>query len=155
MEGGGGKHLHFGIKSTVLSCHCGTWNTHQKQDITSESHSCPCLPRVQQEFSFAVGRKYVPILKGYPVRYIYEPWTAPPHVQKASKCIIGKDYPVPMVNHEEASRVNMERMMQIYQSMSPKLREKLSSNPPIFQSLGVATQKLASNVRSHNHVHFQ
>ena len=62
----------------------------------------------------------MPILKGYPAKYIYEPWTAPEHVQRAARCIVGKDYPVPMVNHAEASRINMERMMQVYQSLSPK-----------------------------------
>ena len=28
-----------------------------------------------------------------PAKYIYEPWTAPPAVQQAAGCIIGKDYP--------------------------------------------------------------
>ena len=41
----------------------------------------------------------MPILKGYPAKYIYDPWNAPEAVQKAAKCVIGKDYPVPMVNH--------------------------------------------------------
>ena len=63
------------------------------------------------------------MLKGYPAKFIYEPWTAPEHVQRAARCIIGKDYPIPMVNHAEASRINMERMMQVYQSLSPNTGE--------------------------------
>ena len=59
-------------------------------------------------------------MKGFPARYIFEPWTAPESVQRAAHCIIGKDYPLPMVNHQEASRVNMERMMQVYQQLSPR-----------------------------------
>lgn len=39
-------------------------------------------------------RMYVPALKYFPTKYIHEPWNAPEAVQKAAKCIIGKDYPV-------------------------------------------------------------
>ncbi|XP_048339725.1 cryptochrome-2 [Sphaerodactylus townsendi] len=63
-------------------------------------------------------RQYLPKLKGFPSRYIYEPWNAPESVQKAAKCIIGIDYPKPMVNHAETSRLNIERMKQIYQQLS-------------------------------------
>lgn len=69
---------------------------------------------------YVTSRKYLPILKGYPAKYIYEPWTAPETTQRAARCIIGKDYPIPMVNHTEASRINMERMMQVYQTLSPR-----------------------------------
>ena len=36
-------------------------------------------------------RKYLPVLKNMPAQYIYEPWMAPPSVQKIAKCIIGQD----------------------------------------------------------------
>lgn len=38
-----------------------------------------------------------------PLRYLFEPWKAPKAVQEKAKCIIGEDYPLPMVNHKEAS----------------------------------------------------
>uniref|UniRef100_A0A2K5JGZ7 Cryptochrome-2 n=2 Tax=Colobus angolensis palliatus TaxID=336983 RepID=A0A2K5JGZ7_COLAP len=63
-------------------------------------------------------RRYLPKLKGFPSRYIYEPWNAPESIQKAAKCIIGVDYPRPIVNHAETSRLNIERMKQIYQQLS-------------------------------------
>ncbi|KAI1890739.1 hypothetical protein AGOR_G00156730 [Albula goreensis] len=47
-------------------------------------------------------RRYLPVLR----------------VQTAAKCIIGIHYPKPMVNHAEASRLNIERMKQIYQQLS-------------------------------------
>lgn len=53
-----------------------------------------------------------------PVQYIHEPWTAPEIVQKATKCIIGKDYPLPMVNHAVASKINIQRMKQVYQQLT-------------------------------------
>lgn len=68
---------------------------------------CPCA-----------FRRYLPILRGFPAKYIYDPWNAPESVQAAAKCIIGIHYPKPMVNHAEASRLNIERMKQIYQQLS-------------------------------------
>ncbi|KAM9753732.1 cryptochrome-1b [Menidia menidia] len=63
-------------------------------------------------------RRYLPVLRGFPAKYIYDPWNAPEEVQKAAKCIIGVHYPKPMVNHAETSRINIERMKQIYQQLS-------------------------------------
>uniref|UniRef100_A0A3Q3L1S1 Cryptochrome-1 n=1 Tax=Mastacembelus armatus TaxID=205130 RepID=A0A3Q3L1S1_9TELE len=63
-------------------------------------------------------RRYLPILRGFSAKYIYDPWNAPEEIQKAAKCIIGVHYPKPMVNHAEASRINIERMKQIYQQLS-------------------------------------
>ncbi|XP_036390047.1 cryptochrome-1-like [Megalops cyprinoides] len=63
-------------------------------------------------------RRYLPVLRGFPAKYIYDPWNAPDSVQSAAKCVIGVHYPKPMVNHAEASRLNIERMKQIYQQLS-------------------------------------
>lgn len=63
-------------------------------------------------------RKYLPVLKSMPVQYIHEPWNAPEAVQRAAKCIIGRDYPVPMVNHAVVSQINIQRMKQVYQQLA-------------------------------------
>ena len=55
-------------------------------------------------------RKFIPILNKYPPKYIFEPWKAPLSVQKAAGCIIGKDYPKPIVVHEEAVKINKAKM---------------------------------------------
>ncbi|KAL4159541.1 hypothetical protein PRNP1_000118 [Phytophthora ramorum] len=47
-------------------------------------------------------RKYIPALKKMPAKYIYEPWKAPMTLQHATGCIIGKDYPRPIVDHKES-----------------------------------------------------
>ena len=39
-----------------------------------------------------------------PLRYLFEPWTAPKAVQEKAKCIIGVDYPSPIVEHQKASK---------------------------------------------------
>lgn len=70
-------------------------------------------------------RKYVPALKNFPTKYIHEPWIASDVVQKNAKCIIGKDYPLAMVNHVVSSRNNMERMKQVYQQLAKYRQCKL------------------------------
>ncbi|KAK3090268.1 hypothetical protein FSP39_010528 [Pinctada imbricata] len=48
-------------------------------------------------------RRYIPVLRNMPLRYLFEPWKAPKPVQEKANCIIGKDYPLPMVDHKKAS----------------------------------------------------
>lgn len=59
-------------------------------------------------------------------------------VQKAAKCIIGKDYPVAMIDHSQSIRVNRERMRIVFQQLSkyrPRKFEfsltKLTSKPDV------------------------
>ncbi|OEL20415.1 (6-4)DNA photolyase [Dichanthelium oligosanthes] len=61
-------------------------------------------------------RHFIPVLKDMPREYIYEPWTAPLSIQKKAKCIIGKDYPKPVVDHETASKECRKRMGEAYAS---------------------------------------
>ncbi|XP_072910132.1 cryptochrome-1-like [Hemitrygon akajei] len=79
-------------------------------------------------------RRYLPILKEFPAKYIYDPWNAPDTVQIAAKCIIGVHYPKPMVIHAEASRLNIERMKQIYQQLSRYRGLGLLASVPSSQS---------------------
>ena len=50
----------------------------------------------------------------YPDKYIYEPWTAPKDIQKKCGCIIGVDYPKPIVDHDTARKANISRMAAAY-----------------------------------------
>lgn len=45
-------------------------------------------------------RKYCPELKDFPDEFIYSPHTAPIEVQKKANCIIGKDYPFPILDEK-------------------------------------------------------
>lgn len=59
-------------------------------------------------------RYFLPVLKDMPKEYIYEPWTAPMDVQRKVKCIIGKDYPEPLVSHLDASKNCKEKIAAAY-----------------------------------------
>ena len=54
-----------------------------------------------------------------PAEYIYEPWKAPEDVQKKAKCLIGVDYPKPIIDHNESSSKN-RRVMEELQSVLMK-----------------------------------
>lgn len=47
-------------------------------------------------------RRYVPELAPVPDRWLREPWTMPQEVQSECGCVIGRDYPEPIVDHREA-----------------------------------------------------
>jgi deoxyribodipyrimidine photo-lyase len=54
-------------------------------------------------------RRYVPELAAVPEEYLSEPWTMPPQRQREVGCVIGEDYPEPIVDHAEARREALER----------------------------------------------
>ncbi|MEJ5239820.1 MAG: deoxyribodipyrimidine photo-lyase [Anaerolineales bacterium] len=47
-------------------------------------------------------RRWVPELQNVPDEYIHEPWKMPLHVQHRAGCRLGRDYPLPIVDHEMA-----------------------------------------------------
>ncbi len=53
-------------------------------------------------------RKYVPELRQVPDPYIHEPWKMPDDVQAQAGCVIGKDYPAPIVDHRWARQRTLE-----------------------------------------------
>ncbi len=54
-------------------------------------------------------RRYVPELAGVPDEHLAEPWLMSEAEQEASGCIIGRDYPEPIVDHALARREALER----------------------------------------------
>ncbi|KAK4530573.1 hypothetical protein CCYA_CCYA04G1430 [Cyanidiococcus yangmingshanensis] len=65
-------------------------------------------------------RHFLPVLREMPAKYIYTPWEAPLAVQRKAHCIIGEDYPSPIVDHATASRENMERMRKAVSESGPQ-----------------------------------
>jgi deoxyribodipyrimidine photo-lyase len=54
-------------------------------------------------------RRYVSELRDVPDRYLAEPWTMPEDVQRTARCIVGEDYPEPIVDHRAAREEALER----------------------------------------------
>lgn len=63
-------------------------------------------PRLQSERFDADGtyiRRFVPELSRIPGKYIHAPHELPPLLQEEYGCVIGRDYPSPLVDHAAAS----------------------------------------------------
>ena len=71
--------------------------------------------------------KVRPCITEHAPKYIYEPWNAPMAVQENAGCIVGKDYPLPIVDHKIASKQNMQWMSEGYKRS--KLAKGAASKP--------------------------
>lgn len=54
-------------------------------------------------------RRWVPELARVPNAYVHAPWHMGPLEQQAAGCVIGRDYPPPVVRHEEARQRTLAR----------------------------------------------
>ena len=54
-------------------------------------------------------RQYLPQLANFSAKEIHTPWLVSVKRQKEAGCIIGRDYPKPIVDHAEARRKTLER----------------------------------------------
>jgi deoxyribodipyrimidine photo-lyase len=69
----------------------------------------PTLQMARLDPDGAYVRRHVTELRAIPARYLREPWTMPLDVQRAAGCMIGRDYPRPIVDHASARRDALAR----------------------------------------------
>ncbi|XP_069358731.1 cryptochrome-1 [Maniola hyperantus] len=100
------------------------WVSSSAFEALLDSGECACPVRLGRrlEPSGHYVRRYVPELAKMPVEYIYEPWRAPLDVQQKADCVIGRDYPAPVVDHRAAAHRNRSAMQE--------LRRVLEKAPP-------------------------
>ncbi|XP_029353429.1 cryptochrome circadian regulator 5 [Echeneis naucrates] len=92
-------------------------------------------------------KKYLPLLKKFPEQYIYEPWKAPRSIQQAAGCIVGKDYPHPVVQHEVISKKNIQRMKSAYAKRSADPNESPSKKQGVKRKATSVVDMLIKKVR--------
>ncbi|MBN1259182.1 MAG: deoxyribodipyrimidine photo-lyase [Anaerolineae bacterium] len=68
----------------------------------------PVLQGEKYDPEGAYVRRYVPELRALPARYIHRPWSMPEPFQKQAACVIGVDYPAPIVDHRWARQRTLE-----------------------------------------------
>jgi len=61
-------------------------------------------------------RRWLPELANVPVQYIHTPWTMPVELQTHLGCVIGRDYPAPIIQHDSAR----QRILHVYGAASRK-----------------------------------
>ena len=55
-------------------------------------------------------RRWVPELADVPQSFLHEPWRMPPSVQQSAGCILGRDYPKRIVDHQQAASSARKRL---------------------------------------------
>lgn len=63
-------------------------------------------------------RKYVPELSQFPDKYLPEPHLVPMDIQSQCGCIVGRDYPMPIVDHRKAYQSAQQKIFAIRQTAS-------------------------------------
>jgi deoxyribodipyrimidine photo-lyase len=69
----------------------------------------PARQQAQYDPEGRYVRRYVPELADVPDEYLAEPWTMPDETQAQANCLIGRDYPAPIVDHAQARREALDR----------------------------------------------
>jgi deoxyribodipyrimidine photo-lyase len=64
-----------------------------------------------QDPAGAFIRRWVPELAGVPDAWVHTPWLMPAAVQRKAGCVTGRDYPGPVVDHEQAAREARARLI--------------------------------------------
>ena len=67
-------------------------------------------------------KRYLPALEGVPDTYLSEPHKMAGSMQRAAGCVLGRDYPLPIVCHREAYSLARKRMGEI--RTRPEAREE-------------------------------
>lgn len=78
----------------------------------------PAKQVIDHDPSGAFIRQYVPELARVPNEYLPEPQLMPMNVQSQVGCVVGRDYPLPIVEHRTAYRSAQEKIFAIRQTDS-------------------------------------
>ena len=70
----------------------------------------PTKQAIEQDPRGIFIRRWVPELAGVPVAHVHMPWTMPHDAQFVAGCVIGRDYPAPLVDHAAAVREAKRRL---------------------------------------------
>ncbi|RCS59537.1 cryptochrome/photolyase family protein [Parvibium lacunae] len=88
-----------------LAANNGGWQWAASTGCDAQPYFRIFNPVMQSEKFDAEGkfiRRYLPALEKVPSKFIHAPWTMPSLEQKLAGCVIGTDYPAPIVEHAVA-----------------------------------------------------
>jgi deoxyribodipyrimidine photo-lyase len=93
------------------------WSQMQMQSGTTGINTLriysPTKQLIDQDPTGEFVRRWVPELARVPAPFLAEPWTMPPMVQRTAGCVIGSDYPSPIVDHRAAVAEAKRRMFRL------------------------------------------
>lgn len=103
----------------------------------------PIKQSQEHDITGAFIRQWLPELQFVPNTWIHEPFRMDLSMQRDLKCIIGRDYPSPIVNHSQAVKSAREKIIFIKKQES--FRDK---SEKIYQKLGSRKRPLKKIKRS-------
>jgi deoxyribodipyrimidine photo-lyase len=114
----GERHFAATLNDFDLAANNGNWQWAASTGCDAQPYFRIFNPVAQSKRFDAQGeyiRRWVPELAGVPAKFIHAPWRLPPAEQAACGCIIGRDYPAPVVDHA----VQRERALALYKKVRP------------------------------------
>lgn len=72
----------------------------------------PILQGKKYDPEGAYVRRWVPELRDVPIRYLHAPWEMPAELQRRVGCVMGVEYPAPVVDHAWARERTLEAFAQ-------------------------------------------
>lgn len=108
----GEKYFADRLNDFDLSANNGGWQWAASSGCDAQPYFRIFNPVTQSEKFDAQGkfiRKYLPQLAALPDKHIHAPWLCPPDVLQEAGIRLGKDYPLPLVDHAEARKRTLLR----------------------------------------------
>ena len=112
----GEKYFAEHLNDFDLAANNGGWQWAASTGCDAQPYFRIFNPVTQSERFDAKGkfiRKYLPSLKDLPDKFIHAPWTMPALEQQSRGVVIGKDYPLPVVDHA----VQREKALALYKTI--------------------------------------
>ena len=98
----GERHFALHLNDFDLAANNGGWQWAASTGCDAQPYFRIFNPVAQSQKFDPDGRfirRYVPELASVPGKFIHEPWTLAPVEQQAAGCVVGRDYPAPIVDH--------------------------------------------------------
>ena len=103
----GERYFETHLADADLACNNGGWQWASSTGTDAAPYFRIFNPILQSKTYDRDGRfirKMLPVLKHVPDAYLHEPWTMPADAAHKAGCLIGRDYPEPIVDHALARK---------------------------------------------------
>ena len=109
---GGERYFAEKLNDFDLSANNGGWQWVSSSGCDAQPYFRIFNPVSQSEKFDALGKfikRYVPQLAGLSAKAVHAPWMAKPGELSAAGCVLGRDYPTPIVDHAAARALTLQR----------------------------------------------